>query len=80
MIAKVIRDGAAVSFDSAFFGQERLDAQPDMLREVGPDAGPFYAPASWSLDNVLAFGEAADLPDGTSISDVILDLAGRIGS
>jgi ribonucleoside-diphosphate reductase alpha chain len=80
MISKVIRDGAAVSFDSAFFGQERLDAQPDMLREVGPDAGPFYAPASWSLDNVLAFGEAADLPDGTSISDVILDLAGRIGS
>ncbi len=80
MITAVIRDGAAVSFDSAFFGHERFVAQPDMLREVGADSGPFYAPASWSLDNVLAFGEAADLPDETSISDAILDLAGRIGS
>lgn len=76
----MIRDGAAVSFDSAFFGHERFTAQPDMLREVGPDSGPFYAPASWSLDNVLAFGEAANLPDETSISDAILDLAGRVGS
>jgi ribonucleoside-diphosphate reductase alpha chain len=79
MITAVIRDGAAVSFDSAFFGHERFVAQPDMLREVGADSGPFYAPASWSLDHVLAFGEAADLPDETSISDAILDLAGRIG-
>jgi hypothetical protein len=51
-----------------------------MLREIGADCGPFYAPASWSLDNVLAFGEAADLPDETSISDAILDIVGRIGS
>ena len=80
MITAVIRDGAAVSFDSAFFGHERLVAQPDMLREIGADSGPFYAPASWSLDNVLAFGEAANLPDETSISDAILDLAGHIGS
>lgn len=80
MIAAVIRDGAAVSFNSAFFGHERFAAQPDMLREVGPDSGPFYAPGSWSLDTVLAFSEAADLPDETSISDAILDLAGRIGS
>ncbi|MFN9146774.1 MAG: hypothetical protein ACK5Z6_06935 [Hyphomonadaceae bacterium] len=80
MITQVIRDGAAVSFDSAFFGHERLIAQPDMLRELGPDSGPFFAPASWTLDNVLAFAESADLPDETSISDAILDLAGRIGS
>jgi len=80
MITPVIRDGAAVSFDSAFFGHERLVAQPDMLRELGPDSGPFFAPASWTLDNVLAFAESADLPDETSISDAILDLAGRIGS
>ena len=80
MITQVIRDGAAVSFDSAFFGHERLVGQPDMLREIGADCGPFYAPASWSLDNVLAFGEAADLPDETSISDAILDIVGRIGS
>jgi len=51
-----------------------------MLREIGADCGPFYAPASWSLDNVLAFGEAADLPDETSISDAVLDIVGRIGS
>ncbi|MFY7758991.1 hypothetical protein, partial [Aquidulcibacter sp.] len=63
MITPVIRDGAAVSFDSAFFGRERLVAQPDMLRELGPDSGPFFAPASWTLDNVLAFAESADLPD-----------------
>lgn len=79
MITEVIRVGAAVSFDSAFFGHEQFAAQPDMLREVGPDSGPFYAPASWSLDSVLAFGEAANLPDQSSISDAILDLAGRIG-
>ena len=80
MITQVIRDGAAVSFDSAFFGHERLVGQLDMLREIGADCGPFYAPASWSLDNVLAFGEAADLPDETSISDAVLDIVGRIGS
>ena len=80
MIIGVIRDGATVSFDSAFFGHEQFIAQPDMLREVGPDSGPFYAPASWTLDNVLAFGEAANLPDETSISDAILDIAGRIGA
>lgn len=66
-------------FDSAFFRHERLATQPDLLRDCGGEIGPFYAPASWSLDHVLAFGEAADLPDHASISDAILDITGRIG-
>jgi ribonucleoside-diphosphate reductase alpha chain len=50
-----------------------------MLRAAGPDGDHLFAPTSWSLDNVIAFGEVTGLRDQSSISDAIIAVAGRIG-
>jgi ribonucleoside-diphosphate reductase alpha chain len=79
MIKELIRTGAPLSFNSSFFNEVRLAPQPDMLRAAGLDGGQWFAPASWTLDSVLAFGEAMSMSDQSSISDAILEVARRIG-
>ena len=79
MITPLIRTGAPVSFNSSFFNDACLAPQPDMLREAGLDVGQLFAPPSWTLDSVLAFGDAMGLSDQSSISDAIMSVAGRIG-
>ncbi|GIU67263.1 hypothetical protein [Candidatus Phycosocius spiralis] len=69
-----------MTFDSRFFNHACLASHADMLREAGLEVGHLFAPPSWTLDHVLAFGEVMGLSDHSSIRDAIIEVAGRIGN
>jgi ribonucleoside-diphosphate reductase alpha chain len=64
-----------VTIDRSFFEGLSDAMPPEMARAHGADCASFFAPMSWSLDSVHAFGKMAQLGDGGSISATTASIA-----
>ena len=58
-----------MTIDRSFFRLTPRVSHPEMLRASTYDCPSLFAPASWSLDAVVAFGEMAQLSEGRSITE-----------
>jgi ribonucleoside-diphosphate reductase alpha chain len=67
-----------VTIDRSFFEGLSDALPPEMARAQGPDCASFFAPMSWSLDSVHAFGKMAQLQDGGSIGATISAIADAV--
>jgi ribonucleoside-diphosphate reductase alpha chain len=67
-----------VTADRSFFRLEPLPVPPEMVRAEGLDCPSYFAPASWSLDAVHAFGTIARLDEGDSVVATIDKVAKRL--
>jgi ribonucleoside-diphosphate reductase alpha chain len=60
-----------MTIDRSFFRLTHRPAQPEMARAEGFECPALYAPASWSLDVVHAFGGLAHLQEGDSVATTL---------
>jgi ribonucleoside-diphosphate reductase alpha chain len=78
ILLQVIRSGRTMTIDRSFLEQAPLEVSPEVARAHGVECPSLFAPASWSLDSVHAFGMMAQLAEGASITETVVHIAQTI--
>lgn len=71
ILSRVIRSGANVTIDRSVFDPVSIKSRLEMARAPGVTCPSLFAPPTWCLDSVHAFGEMAQLPEGGSIAGAV---------